>query len=118
MVKSKKVGDRKIEGLYRSLLGQFENSLEKSKRIEDMVNKLGRAQFNDFISKIFHHRMPQKKDFDLPLSHFGFIRIKNYIPISMTIYSKDGMEEIYSIDEDPDLAGLIFGKIHPPIGEK
>jgi DNA polymerase III epsilon subunit family exonuclease len=110
-VKSKKVGERRIDAIYKNLIGPFETSLEKMVKIELLIKKLGSHGLNSFLEKIFYQKIPKHDHFEIPLMvqgvNHGYIKIEGHRPVKMLIRNKESDESTYYIDEDPDLASIV-----------
>lgn len=111
-VKSKKVGERRIEAIYKNLLGPFETSFDKEAKLELMIGKFGIEGFNSFLEKIFYKKIPKESHFDIHLKsggvNHGLIKVESYSPVEMRINSRNGDEYIYPLINDPDLVSIIF----------
>ncbi len=110
-VKSKKVGERRIEAIYKILLGPFSSFVEKEEKIKKLVSTLGAESFNSMIEKIFYKKIPKSHEFEIPLKAkghtHGFIKIEGFVPVSMVIRDKFGEESTYRFPGDPDLASIV-----------
>jgi len=110
-VKSKKVGERRIEAIYKILLGPFGSFVEKEEKIKRLVSTLGVSGLNSMIEKIFYKRIPKSDEFEIPLKahghHHGFIKIEDFVPVSMVIRDKFVEEATYRVPGDPDLASIV-----------
>ncbi len=110
-VKSKKVGERRIEAIYKILLGPFGSFVEKEEKIKRLVSTLGVKGFNTLVEKIFYKKIPTSHEFEIPLKAqgqiHGFIKIEDFVPVSMVIRDKSGEESTYRVPGDPDLASIV-----------
>ena len=110
-VKSKRAGERRMDAIYRNLIGAFETSFEKEAKLSLLLSKLGTAGFNAFREKIFYQKVPKTEDFDIPLmvknENHGLIKIQGYRPVEMVIRDPSGEDQVYLLGEDPDLASLV-----------
>jgi DNA polymerase-3 subunit epsilon len=111
-VKSKKVGERKIDSIYKNLIGAFQTSFEREAKINLLLKNLGIEGFNQFLDKIFYKKIPKNPNMELPLmvgnSNYGLIKIEEHIPVEMVIRNNLEEESIYRLDGDPDLASIIL----------
>jgi DNA polymerase III epsilon subunit family exonuclease len=110
-VKSKKSCERRIEMIYKSLIGPFQNDFEKKMKLDLMVRALGTEGFNQLVEKIFYKKIPKEKNFEIPLTvkneNVGMIRVHEYRPVEMRIRQGDDEESVYQLEHDPDLASII-----------
>lgn len=111
-VKSKKVGERKIDSIYRSLLGAFHTSFERQAKIDLLLKNFGVEGYNQFLDKLFYKKIPKSADIELPLVagnvHHGAIKIQGHVPVEMLIRNNLGEESVYRLDGDPDTASIIL----------
>jgi hypothetical protein len=84
---------------------------EKMGKIELLLKKLGPQGFNSFLEKIFYKKIPTSHEFEIPLKAqgqiHGFIKIEDFVPVSMVIRDKSGEESTYRVPGDPDLASIV-----------
>jgi DNA polymerase III epsilon subunit family exonuclease len=110
-VKSKRVGERRIEALMKGLVGPFENSFEKQARIDLLIKKLGIEGYNSFLEKLFYKKIPKEEDFQIPLmvkdQNLGLIKIQGHRPIEMVVRNQEGDDSVYKLDGDPDMASIV-----------
>ena len=110
-VKSKKTGQLRIDSLYRNMIGAFENSFEKEAKLNLLIGKLGPDNFNRFLEKVFHQKVPKNEDFEVPLmvknQNHGCIKIRGFRPVEMVIRDEAGDEVFYKLADDPDLASIV-----------
>jgi DNA polymerase III epsilon subunit family exonuclease len=111
-VKSKKVGEKKVDSIYKSLVGTFQTTYERQAKIELLLKNLGVEAFNMLLDKIFFRRIPKSANIELPLVvdniHHGVIRIQDHVPVEMVVRNKCGEEDVYKLDGDPDMASIIL----------
>ena len=93
------------------MIGAFENSFEKEAKLNLLIGKLGPDNFNRFLEKVFHQKVPKNEDFEVPLmvknQNHGCIKIRAFRPVEMVIRDEAGDEVFYKLADDPDLASIV-----------
>lgn len=106
--KNKHSAQKKIDALYKSILGDLSLLESIDNKVDQMVTVLGVEGYNKIIEKTFYFNVPKLSDFTLKLDQSCFLKVQNKRPVEIQYYEGSDIKEKIPLMDDPQMRGILW----------